>query len=305
MGCIQFFLHKETKDEEKVRKVAWGMQDPIIQDWYLNDQEHMDKLTFKEYLAEGQYPFKEWAVKIQSQNTLLRGTTSHLDDVNLLYHLKLHMNSDLTVDYYAEEIMEKVLHKWIEKVHLLDEKQLRYLTRQKEAIDAALHAECARSRANKKTARNAHSNTKATNGQSKDNASTKTFTRLPALTDAEHQLLHDNDGCFKCCELFAGHTSSNCPKGFPDGTTYKTLTAAVIIAKKSKKDGGVVTSVDVKGTDNTIAVVMPSAVLGNGTDSGESVAPLQTPLLRWNCLLDGPVVTSPISCLCLLTMAHL
>lgn len=146
-GCTQFFLHKEVKDDEKVKKVAWGMQDPIVQDWYLNDQAKFDALTFAEYMKEvrtywlptdwvdtvcrkmlasvqGQRPFSEWAIDIQSQNTLLRGTTSHLDDKNLLYHLEAHMNSDLAADYHAEGISEPILRKWIEKVCLLDEKRL-------------------------------------------------------------------------------------------------------------------------------------------------------------------------------------
>lgn len=52
MGCTQFFLHKEVKEEEMVRKVAWGMQGAVIQDWYMNDRERIDKLTFAKYMAE-------------------------------------------------------------------------------------------------------------------------------------------------------------------------------------------------------------------------------------------------------------
>jgi hypothetical protein len=69
----------------------------------------------------------------------------------------------------------------------------------------------------------------------------------------------------------------------------------MVAAKKAKKNG-VVAAPDVDGDEKqTVAVVMPSAVLGDDTDSGEEcVGPLQTPHLRWNCLLDGPAVTSPI-----------
>lgn len=100
MSCNQFFLHKDTKDEDKVKKVAWGMQDPLIQDWYLTDQERLEKLTFKEYINEvrsyflprgwsdilrrkmlastqGQRPFSEWAVEVLSQNTPSRHRFAH------------------------------------------------------------------------------------------------------------------------------------------------------------------------------------------------------------------------------------
>jgi hypothetical protein len=45
-----------------------------------------------------------------------------------------------------------------------------------------------------------------------------------------------------------------------------------------------------------VAVVMPSAVLGDGSDSDdECMAPLQTPHLRWDCLVDGPAVSSSVT----------
>ncbi|KAG2340780.1 hypothetical protein BDR05DRAFT_1002179 [Suillus weaverae] len=283
MGCTQFFIHKDVSEKEKVKKVAWGMQDPQIQDWYITNQERIDLMTFREYMAEvhtvwlpigwadtvqrkmlasmqGQRAFSEWAIDMQSQNTLLRGTTSHLADINILYHLESHMNIDLAADYHAENIVEEDLRKWIEKVRILDEKRLRYLARQKEAVDTALCNECARTTNDKKGNSNNKSTAKGGNTQLKD-----------------------------------GHTSSNCPKGFPDGATYKTLTASAVLGKKTKKKE-VVAVVYVDEEVETVMVVMPSAVLGNGTDPGkECVAPLQTPHLHWDCLVDGPAVSSPLT----------
>jgi hypothetical protein len=317
MGCTQYFNLKSVPDDEMVKKVAWGMQDPRIHDWYLTNQEEIDAMPFKVYMMlvrsvwlplgwadavrrkmlssmQGQRPFNEWAIDMQSQNTLLHGTTSHLPDANILYHLESHMNAELAADYHAENIDEEDLRLWIEKVCVLDGKRIRYLARQKEAVESALRAERARSNGDKKTNRNSRSNFN-NNAAKNPSGTTRNFTRLPTLTDTERQLLRDNDGCFKCRELFAGHTSSNCPKGFPDGASYKTLTAAIIAMKKAKKGKDVVVSVEISEGSNTIAVVMPSTVLGNGTDSGEEcVAPLQTPHLRWDCLVDGPGVSSPL-----------
>ncbi|KAG2737970.1 hypothetical protein P692DRAFT_20760211, partial [Suillus brevipes Sb2] len=78
--------------------------------------------------------------------------------------------------------------------------------------------------------------------------------------------------------------------------TYKTLTAASVLAKKTKKSNkDVIAAVDV-AEKQTVAVVMPSAVLGNGSDTDEEcVAPLQTPHLRWDCQVDGPAVSSPLN----------
>ncbi|KAG1841699.1 hypothetical protein DFJ58DRAFT_610860, partial [Suillus subalutaceus] len=239
MGCIQFFMHKDVPEDEMVRKVAWGLQEPRIQDWYMTNQDEIDLMTFKEYMAEvreiwlpigwadtirrkmlastqGQRAFSEWAIDVQSQNTLLRGTPSHLADVNILYHLESHMNIDLAADYHAENIVEEDLRKWIAKVRILDDRRLRYLVRQKEAVESALRTERACSAPDKKSNANTRNNAKGNTTQAKD-SNAKTFTRLPSLTDTERQLLRDNDGCFKCRKPFAGHTSTSCPMGFPDG----------------------------------------------------------------------------------------
>ncbi|KAG1789418.1 uncharacterized protein HD556DRAFT_1447033 [Suillus plorans] len=294
MGCRQFFMHKEIPEGEMVKKVAWGMQEPIIQDWYLNDQDRFNKLSFADYIKEvhaywlpadwadsvrqkmlsstqGQKPFNEWAVEVQSKNTLLRDSTLHLNDTNLKYHLESHMHPDLAAEYRTEQITETNLRKWIEKVRLLDEKRLRHLAKHKEAAEAAWRAKRGETTTDRRLASSSCFNSKA--GQTTSSStSSKPFTRLPPLTDDERQLLRDNEGCFKCREPFVHHSSSNCSKGFPDGATYKSLTAASVAAKKGRKG---TTTVAAVGIQDTVAVVMPSAALGDGTDSGEECVVLQ------------------------------
>ncbi|KIK36119.1 hypothetical protein CY34DRAFT_95004, partial [Suillus luteus UH-Slu-Lm8-n1] len=317
MCCRQFFMHKEVPENEMVKKVAWGMQEPIIQDWYLNDQDRFNSLSFADYIKEvrdywlpsdwentvrqnmlsstqGQRSFIEWAVEIQSKNTLLRDTESYFTDVYLKYHLESHMNPTLRAEYRDECITETDLHKWIDKVKVLDRKRMRNVVQTKEAADSAYRAGQGKGSTDKKLASSTRFNAKS--GQATSNSdSSKPFTRLPSLTDEERQLLRDNDGCFKCREPFVKHSSANCSKGFPDGATYKPITAATIAAKKAKKSAkDVVAAVEVEES-HTVAVVMPSAVLGNGSDSDEEcVAPLQTSHLRWECCVDGPAVSSPV-----------
>ncbi|KIK43352.1 hypothetical protein CY34DRAFT_40541, partial [Suillus luteus UH-Slu-Lm8-n1] len=286
-------------------------------DWYLNDQDRFNSLSFADYIKEvrdywlpsdwentvrqdmlsstqGQRSFIEWAVEIQSKNTLLRDTDSYFTDVYLKYHLESHMNPTLRAEYRDERITETDLHKWIDKVKVLDRKRIRNVVQTKEAADSAYRAGQGKGSTDKKL--NSSTRFNAKSGQTTSNAdSSKPFTRLPSLTDDERQLLRDNEGCFKCREPFVKHSSANCSKGFPDGATYKALTAATIAAKKAKKNAKeVVAAVEVE-ENHTVAVVMPSAVLGNGSDSDEEcVAPLQTPHLRWDCRIDGPAVSSSI-----------
>ncbi|KIK38836.1 hypothetical protein CY34DRAFT_90294, partial [Suillus luteus UH-Slu-Lm8-n1] len=312
VGCRQYFKHKAVPGEEQVGKVAWGMQEPSIQDWYINDQERMDKLSFDKYMKEvraywlptdwaditrqkllsscqDSKAFSDWAVEVQRLNSLLRGTESHLTELNLRYHLEVHMQPDLRTEYRAENVAAiKGFRPWVEKICTLDEKRLRILASQKEAVEAGLRAERTRYGGDKKLSSSSRYNAKS--GQ---NTAGKTgaFVRVPPLTEDERTLLRDNDGCFKCREPFAKHTTANCNNGFPDGATYKTITASTIAAKKAaKKSGNTVAAI---GVANTVAVVMPSAALGNGSDSDECVAPLTTPLLLWDCFVDGPASISP------------
>ncbi|KAG1802447.1 uncharacterized protein BJ212DRAFT_1304812 [Suillus subaureus] len=297
MGCRQFIKHKEVAAEEQVGKVVWGMQEPSIQELYLNDQECINRLTFEDYMAEvhiywlpldwanithhkmlslnqGDKPFNEWAVEVQTLNTLLHGTTLHLSETDLHYHLEAHMHADL-------------------KVRLLDKKHLHLLNKQNEAVEAALCAECA-CNGDKRLTSSSQYNMKAGRNTTRK---TGTFMCIPPLTDEECTLLRDNNSCFKCREPFAGHTSATCNKGFPDSVTYKTITLAAITTKKGKKMSHTIVLVD---TENTVAVVILSVALGDGTDSNKCVAPLTTPLLHWDCLVDGPTVSSPIHVLVLI-----
>ncbi|KAL6306008.1 hypothetical protein BKA93DRAFT_824498 [Sparassis latifolia] len=52
--------------------------------------------------------------------------------------------------------------------------------------------------------------------------------KCPPLKDTERQFLYDNEGCLKCRRFFAGHISHDCPNGFPDPSTYKTITQKFI-----------------------------------------------------------------------------
>jgi hypothetical protein len=111
----------------------------------------------------------------------------------------------------------------------------------------------------------------------------RTPDRLPALNAAEHALLMEHEGCFKCRRFYMTHNSADCPDGFPDKLSYSTLTEAdafnvkKCLQKKGKTHTAAVVSPPVVATVNTMAmvtvVVIPSAVLGDGSDSKYVLAP--------------------------------
>ncbi|KAJ3862776.1 hypothetical protein EV359DRAFT_65367 [Lentinula novae-zelandiae] len=110
--------------------------------------------------------------------------------------------------------------------------------------------------------------------------------RLPPLTTNECRLLGDNEGCFKCRSFFVKcHTSSAEHKfPLPVGTGYKELTTAdvesacklrgpPVDSNKRARTGPIATVGTLNETedDDVVASIMPSAVLGDGTDSEEEI----------------------------------
>ena len=113
------------------------------------------------------------------------------------------------------------------------------------------------------------------------------------LDDEERRLLECFNGCFKCCRYNQSHGSADCPNGFPDGNTYKKITATRDAAGNAPKQPAPSSSaVATKGKGKVVAAitpaeqeesedddgdyvtaVMPSAILGNGSFSEEDVSP--------------------------------
>jgi hypothetical protein len=57
----------------------------------------------------------------------------------------------------------------------------------------------------------------------------------PKLTDDKCSILNQYSGCHKCRQLFVNHKAGNCPNGFPDGMTYRTLTSDYAHSLAAKK----------------------------------------------------------------------
>jgi hypothetical protein len=139
----------------------------------------------------------------------------------------------------------------------------------------------------------------------------KLFICLPKLTDSEKDLLRAHSGCFKCRRFNAGHGSNapTCP-GFPSGNGYKTITRfadaigrpavkpAPSASSKGKMIASLLETMESEG-EEAVAVFAPSAVLGNGTESGEldavsDLAPLKCKHFVWKCFIEGPSTEFPL-----------
>jgi hypothetical protein len=108
----------------------------------------------------------------------------------------------------------------------------------------------------------------------------------------------------KCRRGYQNHRASDCPFDFPDPRNYKELTKDILLSQKrggagnGKPVGAVTSSSHIVEVDDDVpshvGAVMPSAVLGAGSESEEDVsAPLTVQHLLWVCALLGPAVDNP------------
>jgi hypothetical protein len=125
---------------------------------------------------------------------------------------------------------------------------------------------------------------------------------LPKLTDAECNLLFDNEDCLKCRHFFIDHRSANCPNEFPSGVGYKPLTTDDVKSACCKMSNPVASVTDSSRGSGILPImtIMPptndSAVLeGNSSDlskdSDDSMSahsvPFSIPHYHWRCAING------------------
>jgi hypothetical protein len=156
-ACHSFFHNKEgLEPKDHIARIAGSLQDPLLADWYWTGQETFDALSFNDFMKEFRNKwlpnnweqdirhkvlgtkqsgaFWDWAVKMRSLNTLLHGTTNHLDDAALLNQLKANLEPWLSCACDDERIKEDTLDKWLDKVKIVDKKKCR--ERQQQRADA-------------------------------------------------------------------------------------------------------------------------------------------------------------------------
>jgi hypothetical protein len=299
-ACRSFFKSKDIEANDQVRRVCYGMKDTRISDWYLVDKERIDALKFDEYMIEmranwlkmgwegkvrkkilsshqGSLSFWDWQVSMQVQNSLLRGTPSHLSETQLRNQLEVNLNDNLAAICDDGKVHNEAnFRKWLAEVRRFDEKRQHEKAEWLETIYASLGRD-------KSGERKPLASSKSYNHPASSASGSTHTSPLPRLTDVERAILIAHKGCFKCRRAYAGHFGNDCPNGAPNAEDYKPVTEATAAAMRpaSKK--------------TTVAAVMPAApssVLGDGTDS-DKYAPFQTPNLKWDCHIDSPDFSSP------------
>ncbi|KAF9550319.1 hypothetical protein CPC08DRAFT_768931 [Agrocybe pediades] len=255
-ACRRFKKHSGKKAEEIVSFVADAMLEPRLQAWYQGSQDCINALTLNEYIAEilALVLDKNWAHQIQPENTCFVDWRIELENLNALltsaaksyavtekalcFQLEANAWPALALALYNKPINATVKYKeWGDKVQEMDEE----LRAKEKRMAATITENRNQHRAERKSLLARMSDSK-TNNMTTNNAPTDNAAHpcLPKLTDREHELLNEHDGCFRCRVFYAGHCSAGFPIAaagtFPDPATFKLLTKDAALAAKATHD---------------------------------------------------------------------
>ena len=315
--CRQYFkTARKIPSKDYVLTAAMGLQDPLVQDWYMNAADELDVLSFddfvvlmkKRWLKSGwedelvteiircrqREPdtFEDWVVLIEKKNTLLKGSSGYFDEVRLRAQIAANAVDDLREAANLENVRSiKDFKEWKEALVRVDAQRLKDRARIEARVNAILSAHSA-------------SKSRASKLPSASSSSSSRNARPPALTEDEKRILQKHNGCFKCRRLDANHRSSECPNGFPSGVNYKPVvepsgTAAPSSSSSSSKPRPQVKVAAISDVTNTYAedatetIVAASCVLDDGagyTDSEEYVLPseLSDKHILWSPIIHAP-----------------
>ena len=327
--ALDFFVSKSVPAEKQVMMIIPGIKDICICDWIAAEHEHIVALPFTEFMKEmrlnylpqdwedqvrneiltstlttSALSFWNWSQKILKLNCLLHNTASTIDKNTLCNHLEAHLDDELKAKLrHSEARKDKKFKTWVATVCLLDEVHAVETNCQHELIEETLQSQAKRYNTNNDTSRGSSRCGNSSQTNTSASSSSSSYVRLSALTDAEHTLLNENEGCMKCRRFYAGHRSQSCPNGFPSGKGYKTLTAAdAITAKKTKAiakpsmktvatTSATIEAVDSDEEVSTAAAVLPDSSHEYNSDSDEQwdvscreVSPeIHAKHLIWDC----------------------
>jgi hypothetical protein len=263
-GCLDYFGEKDIAEEKQTAKILLGFNDPRIQAHINANHARLAALPFADFMKEfrglfltldwegsirrklmsasmGSKTFWDYAAAAQNLNILLIGTHSHLTDNKLRHQLEVGMTEKLARKCQAEKANDiEDLRKWMLEVKRIDDghcaERLEF-----EEIARTTHNEACKSNALSEPSRHANASYTTNNGGSggyhkKENQSASGSNRpcLPKLTESERTLIYDNQGCLKCRKLLVDHRMANCLNGFPNPTTYHTLTQRDIEAVRTR-----------------------------------------------------------------------
>jgi hypothetical protein len=227
-----FFREKDVAATRQVARISGALTDSGHVEWYDANETNLESGDFNAFCTafrakfvsnrddhklqttlysskQGDRDFLDWAQDVCRINRLIIGSDAHLSDSQLSHILRGNCDTELlkkigTVTLDADPSTD--LQGWIDEIQTLHEELAEERARIRRMMEAMLKT--AKRVATPNAAPASTSTLPARNSQPREGT-------IPKLTEAEKQLLSDNQGCFKCRRVFQDHMSRDCPNGFP------------------------------------------------------------------------------------------
>jgi hypothetical protein len=138
--CLGYFKNKDIPADKQVHKILSGLHDTCIQDWTFCDRDVFITMTFVNFMkkfksvylpedweeimcikllgmTQGTNLFWNFVVQIQTKNSLLCDTPSHLTKEQLRHHIESGMFQKLALCCHLEKSSKTVeFEKWLSEI---------------------------------------------------------------------------------------------------------------------------------------------------------------------------------------------
>ncbi|KAK7684482.1 hypothetical protein QCA50_012429 [Cerrena zonata] len=314
--CFQYFkTTRKLLAADHVATAATGLQDPLVQDWYMTGCDAFDLLTFTEFvlcmkkrwlntgweaeivthiIRSRQFEnnlFEDWVITLEKKNTLLKGTTFHFDDTRLRDQITANACDNVRDACNLDSIRGILGFKeWKEALARVDAQRVKDRARMDARVNSVIAAQAAHRSATRSSS--SHSHSLSSHPPSSSSGSSSVRNRPPRLTDEEKRLILKYHGCFKCRKLNVNHVSANCPDDFPSPVDYRPISEPSASSAKptySRPTAKVAMVGDLHNVTDTVAA---TSVLSMGDDyssSDECVSPssLLSPHIVWPAIVHS------------------
>jgi hypothetical protein len=178
----------------------------LVEDW---EEDMLHEILS---MTQDNASFWDFTVAIQNKNSLLQGTTSHLEDDKLCHQINAGKEVRLSKKVSLEKLNKVIgFHKWLSKVKRCDDvlrmEREEYKRIAKENRDSSRHANNFNEPSSRRVPNNGNASAAPTSY-----ASSAPRKECPKLLDSERKLLNENEGCVKCRNFFQEHHAAG---GFP------------------------------------------------------------------------------------------
>ncbi|KAJ6492616.1 hypothetical protein DFH09DRAFT_1338217 [Mycena vulgaris] len=322
LACINYFNAKDVAADKQVATILGCFMDPHFTNWVrpVTTRARLVALSFPAFMKEFKDKFldEDWETQVRSDilsmrqmddqsfdeyataligHTSLLADTAPIGDVQIRHQLEAGMADDLCfICMRSKDLKDLVakpattLDQYIRTVNRIDEECRRTLDIQRRLIADA----------NKENKRHGERLVLILETPS-SSSSTNPFP--PKLTDVERTLLRENEGCNYCRLPFAGHRFADCPDPMTSANHVVVTEKVVADARKACK-GKSSSNAAAGPSKSTVAAILPP-ITGDSDTSGSvddndlsrvsSPTPHSVPHFLWDCLLDGPSGTLPIT----------